>query len=382
MSERGRRHFGSVRKLPSGRWQASYWHEGIRHAAPTTFLAKADALAYLATVEADIVRGSWVDRAAGKELFCQLARRWLESNPAKRYSSMKRDEAIVRLHLVPVLGANEIASIGRAHVQQLVNEWAGSCAPRTTRRQYDVLRAIFAFAVANDELLRTPCRQIKLPVPGKGRGRALSADDVWRLATAMPRAYAPMVWLGAVLGLRWGEVAGLQRRSISFERSAVLVGVQLDRQGLIAPPKSDAGIRVLGTPDVLLDMLREHLADPNVGMSETSLLFTSADGSPLDYSNWRHRVWLPAIAEADLVGVGFHDLRRTAATALVAEGVDIKTAQTRLGHSDPRLTLSLYAQATAAGDRAATNKLGERFFGNRTEEPAWSPSPSPSPAPS
>ena len=60
--------------------------------------------------------------------------------------------------------------------------------------------------------------------------------------------------------------------------------------------------------------------------------------------------------------VTFHDLRRTNATGLVAEGVDVKTAQIRLGHSDPRTTLALYAQATSAGDRAAADALDARFF--------------------
>jgi len=47
------------------------------------------------------------------------------------------------------------------------------------------------------------------------------------------------------------------------------------------------------------------------------------------------------------VGVTFHDLRRANATALVHAGVDMKTAQARLGHSDPRLTLGVYAQPRA-----------------------------------
>jgi integrase len=43
-------------------------------------------------------------------------------------------------------------------------------------------------------------------------------------------------------------------------------------------------------------------------------------------------------------------------------GVDIKTAQTRLGHSDPRLTLAIYVQATTEGDRSAAEKLGNEFM--------------------
>ena len=48
---------------------------------------------------------------------------------------------------------------------------------------------------------------------------------------------------------------------------------------------------------------------------------------------------------------------------MVMEGVDVRTAQARLGHSDPRLTLAIYAQATDEGGRAAADKLGARLMG-------------------
>ncbi|MGH8871250.1 MAG: hypothetical protein ACRDWS_04685 [Acidimicrobiia bacterium] len=50
------------------------------------------------------------------------------------------------------------------------------------------------------------------------------------------------------------------------------------------------------------------------------------------------------------------------AAAMVAEGVDVKTAQVRLGHSDPRLTLAIYAEATTEADRSAADKLGTRLM--------------------
>jgi len=70
---------------------------------------------------------------------------------------------------------------------------------------------------------------------------------------------------------------------------------------------------------------------------------------------------VPACAAAGLQGFVFHDLRRAAATALVVERMDMKTAQTRLGHSDPRLTLGLYAQASSEADRDAAERVGARF---------------------
>jgi integrase len=91
-------------------------------------------------------------------------------------------------------------------------------------------------------------------------------------------------------------------------------------------------------------------------------VFVSPDGGPLDYGNWRRRVWLPACRAVGLDGLVFHDLRRANATGLVAEGVDVKTAQARLGQSDPRMTLAIYAQATSDADRAAADRLAARFL--------------------
>ena len=106
------------------------------------------------------------------------------------------------------------------------------------------------------------------------------------------------------------------------------------------------------------------------------LLFTAPDGGVLRYSNWLRRAWWPSAIAAGLgrmvedkatgkvryVGIGFHDLRRANATGLVAAGVDVKTAQGLLGHSDSRLTLDHYAQAVTELGEAAAEAMGERFM--------------------
>jgi hypothetical protein len=61
------------------------------------------------------------------------------------------------------------------------------------------------------------------------------------------------------------------------------------------------------------------------------------------------------------------------ASGMVLEHVDFKTAQTRLGHSDPRLTLAVYAQATTAADQAAAHALGDRFLRVPRLAAAWTP---------
>jgi integrase len=145
------------------------------------------------------------------------------------------------------------------------------------------------------------------------------------------------------------------------------------------PPKSKAGNRTVGVPDALMQLLGEHLAHRGLnGADVDAYVFVAPNGGPLDYSGWYHRVWVPAVVglgffteepdpkrpgrKVKRPTLGFHDLRRANATGLVAEGVDLKTAQARLGHSDPRLTLAIYAQATTEGDRTATERMGNRFM--------------------
>ena len=112
----------------------------------------------------------------------------------------------------------------------------------------------------------------------------------------------------------------------------------------------------------LADLLAETMARRSLAIiNEGELLFVSGAGTPLSYTNWRTRVWLPSCAAAGVAGLRFHDLRSMAATALIAEGVDVKTTQVRMGHSSPHVTLALYARATTVADRAAAEAVGERY---------------------
>jgi Phage integrase family len=84
--------------------------------------------------------------------------------------------------------------------------------------------------------------------------------------------------------------------------------------------------------------------------------------TPLHYSNWRQRVWTPALMKAGLVGLTFHALRRANATAMVSLSIDIKTAQLRVGHMRSSTLLDIYAQATTARYRRAADELGRHFL--------------------
>jgi integrase len=356
------------RKLKSGRTVYDVrLRDPAGHGYKRTFRTKREAKTFEASQRVDRVRGAWVDPRKSSTTFADVAAAWLASNPAKRASTLERDEIVLRVHLIPVLGARPVGSITPADVQALVNTWCWKQAANTVRRQYTVLSAVMARAILSDLIARSPCRGIKLPAASHAERHIVTADELAALAQALGDDYGLMAYLGAVLGLRWGEIAGLRVGRLDFLRVTVSVAEQVTqgRGGIttVGAPKSAAGRRTLAAPSELMEQLAAHLRRRNVtGADPAAFVFASPAGSPLDYAHWRQRVWLPAVRAAGLSGLTFHDLRRANATGLVAEGVDVKTAQTRLGHADPRLTLAVYAQASGEADRAAAARIGARFF--------------------
>jgi hypothetical protein len=98
--------------------------------------------------------GGWIDPRQSSVTFRDWAAEWLASDPGKRASTLTRDESILRNHLLPALGNRPLATITQRDIQKLISAWARQAAPRTVRRQYDVLRAVLA-AVESDLLLRS-----------------------------------------------------------------------------------------------------------------------------------------------------------------------------------------------------------------------------------
>lgn len=336
-----------------------------------SFKRRKDADLWIAEKEIEKARGMVIAPGRTRLPFGVAAKRWQASNPTKRPTTLAVEADALRLHILPRFEKLSLAKIQPADVQAAVNSWSDQLGPRTVRRTYDVLRAILAYAVENDLIARTPCRGINLPRVIDRVRQAIGADEVAALAAAVGVEYACAVYLAAVLGLRWSEVAGLKVGAVDLNAGTVAIREVRVRTAhhdqVTGPPKSDAGRRTLSMPESLTNLLKAHL-ERRGKVGPASYVFINSAGGPLDYVNWRRRVWLPACITAGVEGIGFHDLRRTAVTALVLGGVDLKTAQTRIGHSDIRLTLQTYAQASSAADRAAATTLGAHFFGEAAPE--------------
>lgn len=134
-----------VEKRGPGRWRARY-RDPYNRERSRTFARRVDAERWLTSVEHARLSGAYIDPALSRVTFGRWAEEWL-ATPGKRPSGWVRDESILRNHLLPTLDTRGLGTIKPADIQALVNEWTTKSAPRTVRRQYDVVRAILNAAV-------------------------------------------------------------------------------------------------------------------------------------------------------------------------------------------------------------------------------------------
>lgn len=354
----GRRDFGSVRKLPSGRWQASYWHDGASHKAPTTFLAKADAAAWLATVQADILRGNWLNPGAGKVTFGTYSKAWLAKRSDLRPTTKSKYASLLKLHLEPAFGDTELVKLAPSAVRSWYHELAGRY-PTVADDAYRLLRAICNTAIADGALGRSPCQV-------KGAGQVRSAErptasvaEVAKAVDALPERYRLAILLAAFCQLRRGEVLALQRRDVDLIHGTIRIerawGQPFSGAPVLGPPKTAAGVRTLSVPPNVLPALEDHLSRL-VGPAADAWLFGTKTGTALSPRNLT-RVWTEARIDAGRPDLHLHDLRHSGLTWAAASGASVAELMRRGGHANPRAALR-YQHATEDRDRAIAEALG------------------------
>ena len=252
----------SIRRAPrTARWEARF-RDPLGGQRTKTFDTKADAKAFLASVETSIARGTWRDPGRSRAKFSRVAAEWLASNPAKRATTYARDATVIRTHLDPVLGDLLVNHIQPQQVQEVIDRMVErGLGPKTIRTDYGVLRAVFSWAVETDLIDRSPCRSIRLPEMVRHGRPVVSAEEVERLVAAMPEDYRAAVLLGAI-GLRQGEVFGLRVAAMDFLRRALTVRATLNEvEGnfVEGTGKTLSSRRTISVPTRVLDELAPTL---------------------------------------------------------------------------------------------------------------------------
>ena len=359
--------FGSVRALPSGRYQARYTGpDGLLHKAPFTFDTQGDAETWLATVRADIVRDSWDPNATHRTkalAFGTYADKWLtgrslEARTRAHYRSLLDRQILPTFKAVPL-----------KHITpDLVREWYATTAldrPTLRAHAYGLLRTVLGQAEREGLITRNPCH-----VRGAGNTKRAkkikpaTLPELEAIVAAMPERYKVMTLLAAWCGLRFGEMTELRRGDVNTRDGILHIRrgvVRAAGETIVKKPKSDAGVRDVAIPPHLLPMVREHLLK-HTEPGKDGLLFPAKGGGHMAPSTL-YRVFYRAREAAGRPDLRWHDLRHTGAVLAAQTGATLAELMGRLGHSTPGAALR-YQHAAQGRDMEIAKALSAMVNGS------------------
>jgi integrase len=309
-------------------------------------------------VEADIVRGAWLNEDLGRQTFGSYARAWLRDHPTMGPRYQETCERNLRLHLAPLQDVPL-----RVLTSAVVREWHASALRSgggrvSIQQAYRLLRAVMNTAVRDGAVVKNPCQ-----IGGAGTDRAkerpvASPAEVVALVEAITPRYRAAVLLAAWCGLRRGEVLGLRRDDVDLAGGRVTVRrnrVELlaTRSAFDADPKTDAGKRTVTVPPHVLPVLTEHMNS----WAGPDRVFVGRDGRPMRGDAVR-QAFDRARRKAGMPGFRFHDLRHTGQTMAAATGATTKDLMRRLGHASPAASYR-YLHAVDGRDAEIASALSE-----------------------
>ncbi len=368
MAKRRARNEGTIFQRKSDRmWIARLLRADGRHqqrAAKT----EGEALRRLEELKEAAKQGQLLD--AKRQRVGQFLEAWLRdaAKPSLRPRTYESYEVIVRRHLVPRLGRLLLSALSAQHVQTLQNELlqAGKSSGTVLNVRRVLSRALNQ-AVSWGLLNRNVVRLAEAPRVQRAEIKPLSPDEVQRLLSAVEDDRLAGVYMVAVgIGLRRGEILGLQWGDIDWQGGALSIRRVLQRVGgkkQLLEPKTRRSRRTIMLPEVVLDALqkqqdRQRWERTAAGKfwQETGLIFTSSFGTGLEPKALTQH-FNKLLAAAGLGHHRLHDLRHSCATLLLAEGVDLRVIMETLGHSQISTTADIYTHVLPTLQRDAASRM-------------------------
>jgi integrase len=285
---------------------------------------------------------------------------------AERYRELLRNQVAPFIGSIALqdLKANDIS---RWHANLLASgrkDGEGGLSPLTVRHAHRLLGKALKEAQRYDLIVRNPLVGERPPKVVRDEAIVLSGDEARAVVTKLAgHPIYPKAMLALFVGLRRSEILPLKWSHVDLDRKTLRVAVALEETaaGLrFKEPKSRAGKREVTVPDIVVTVLREHWKRQSeqrmkLGagrLPADALIFSRLDGGPLS-PNALSKEWTKAAASIG-VKVGFHGLRHTHVSHLIAAGIDVVKISKRVGHADIATTLNEYAHLfDAREDRSA-----------------------------
>ncbi len=355
------------------RWVGSvslgYDGNGKRKRRTVYGATKQEVLEKLDRLRGDARAGNLPD--AGGITVGQLLDRWLQTNKQKMgVRTFEEREKTVANHIRPRLGSLKLAKVTALHVESFYAELRGdNVGGWAIRHAANALGAALNYACRLKLIPSSPAAAVPKPAEPKREMLCLTQDQSQLLLSASRgRAVYPLLAVALGTGCRQGEILALAWEDIDLRKGTLSVRRSLSetKQGFILKePKTAASRRTVTLPGFAVEALLKHKAEMLRSGLTAAPVFCSRGGNYL-YKRNVLRAFRAAVNGANALAAGlpapeaeakgipsrlrFHDLRHTVASLLLSQGQSLRAVSQRLGHSNPALTLKVYAHCLPSDD--------------------------------
>lgn len=345
--------FGSIRKLPSGRYQARYTYKSYPVKAPLTFDSKRAAEDWLTLQKAAILTGdltlnkiAYEKNKHSKDVpLSDLADELLEMKKKElAYSSYKQTKSRHKI-VSDYFKGKTARQIDQKTVKNFIDEQIARVSKETVSHYVVVLKGILDLAIDKGIISENPAKTSLIP-KGSVVTRAeytLEDGELEKLIAVSTESFKLAIYLGAVLGLRRGEIMGLKTSDLKSGVLHIRRSWGEISKGVFGykPTKTEGSNRDVPVPDWLAKKWNEHLSKFAIGQ----VVFPGSGGTPMSKDTFHDR-WNKAKKGAGVnQELHFHDLRGYAATEFVKKGATEREVMALLGHTSTQVSLS-YQKAT------------------------------------
>jgi integrase len=354
-------------------YRASAWDKRQKKLLHRTFDTKAAAEIWRQDALPELRKGTM--RASSPTTLSQAWETWyagardgtVRTRSGDRYkpSALRGYDQAMRLRILDDLGAVKLSDVSRLHLQDVADRLlAEGVDPSTIRNTFLPLRSIYRRAIARGEVSINPAAGLTLPAVRGRRDRIASPAEAATLIAALPNEHDRAVWSTAMYaGLRLGELQGLRDEDVDLHAGVIRVERGWDKLDGDIDPKSRAGRRKVP----IVAALRGHLAAHMLRRGDAGGFFFGSGGRPLNRAmliKRAERAWAAAAVGAFLTGrplpveldpIGLHEARHTAASIMIAAGVNVKALSSYLGHSSITITLDRYGHLMPGNEDEAVD---------------------------
>ncbi len=369
---------GMLRKRSDGRWEArvviGYDENNLPRTKNVTAVNKEKCLEKLEKLKqeigiiqpnktkSDMSFGEWIDF-------------WYQqySKITLRPTTQSEYESLIYKHIIPEIGKIQLDKLTQNDLQQFYSRlkltgrkirtqvYGNGLSDRMIRACHTLCRKCLEKAVEENLIRINPATDCKLPPKKYNEMKVLTREEMQRfIIQAKHDGYLELFILELSTGMRRGEILGLQWDDLNMKTGVLKISRQvvlLNGRIHISEPKTKTSIRTIILPKDIIKILKEYKKTV-----DSKWLFPSPvkEDMPRNPSAVR-KILARTLKKAGCKHIRFHDLRHTFATTALANGMDIKTLSTIIGHNSAETTLNIYTHITDEMQRTAAEKIGRNL---------------------